>query len=157
MPQCPILDVAALVPHSGKMVLLDEVLYYDETRLCARTQLRADNPLLAPGADGLPAYMALEIMAQGVAAWAGAHAADKGEPVRLGFLLGTRSLTWQRETIAVGTDLLIDVQQSWHDAQGMGVFDCTLRDAANPDEVLLSAALNVFSPSNDEALAAAMG
>lgn len=157
MPQCPISDVAPLLPHSGKMVLLDEVLSYDEHSLHARTVLRADNPLLEQGAQSLASYMALEIMAQGIGAWAGAHALDIGEPVRLGFLLGTRKLVWQQEYIPVGSVLDIRIVQSWHDAQGMGVFDCTLEFMdSNGENSVISAALNVFSPTSEEALQSVM-
>ena len=92
MPQCPIKQPAALLPHSGRMVLLDEVLSYDDNNLHAVCTIRPDCILLPDGANALPGWLGLEIMAQGVGAWAGAHALDAGRPVQLGFLLGTRKL-----------------------------------------------------------------
>ena len=40
---CPITEVAALIPHSGEMVLLDAITEVDGEHLIAETYLRADN------------------------------------------------------------------------------------------------------------------
>lgn len=166
MPQCPIKQPAVLLPHSGRMVLLDEVLSYDSNSLHAVCTIRPDCILLPDGANALPGWLGLEIMAQGVGAWAGAHALDAGRPVQLGFLLGTRKLTFARPEIPVGTVLDIQITLSWQDnATNMGVFDCTLAcrtpplgcDDLAPGTPLLSGALNVFSPTSREALDAILG
>ena len=49
------------------------------------------------------AYM--ELMAQGIGAFAGIEALKAGEPVRLGFLLGTRKLDLFADSVPVGTEL----------------------------------------------------
>lgn len=166
MPQCPIKQPAVLLPHSGRMVLLDEVLSYDNNNLHAVCTIRPDCILLPDGANALPSWLGLEIMAQGVGAWAGAHALDAGRPVQLGFLLGTRKLHFAHPEIPVGTVLDVQITLSWQDnATNMGVFDCTLacrtpppvRDDLAPGTLLLSGALNVFSPTNREALDAILG
>ena len=54
MPQCPIKQPAALLPHSGRMVLLDEVLSYDDNSLHAVCTIRSDCILLPDGANALP-------------------------------------------------------------------------------------------------------
>ena len=166
MPQCPIKQPAVLLPHSGRMVLLDEVLSYDSNSLHAVCTIRPDCILLPDGTNALPGWLGLEIMAQGVGAWAGAHALDAGRPVQLGFLLGTRKLHFARPEIPVGTVLDVQITLSWQDnATNMGVFDCTLacrtppsgRDDLPPGTLLLSGALNVFSPTSREALDAILG
>lgn len=166
MPQCPIKQPAALLPHSGRMVLLDEVLSYDSDSLHAVAAIRPDCILLPAGAAALPGWLGMEIMAQGVGAWAGAHALDAGRPVQLGFLLGTRKLTFARPDIPVGTVLDVHIALSWQDtANNMGVFDCTLacrtpppgRSDLPPGTLLLTGALNVFSPTSQEALNGILG
>ena len=144
---------AKLLPHSGHMMLLDKIISCDEHSLQAWAHIGAEHILLPLGADALPSYLGAEIMAQGVAAWAGAHHLARGEAVRLGFLLGTRKLMFSQPAIAVGTELLVVVKQSWQDQSGMGVFDCELRHRYT-DEVLVHGAMNVFSPSSDADLAA---
>ncbi|EGK09439.1 thioester dehydrase [Kingella kingae] len=143
---------AKLLPHSGHMMLLDKIISCDEHSLQAWAHIGAEHILLPLGADALPSYLGAEIMAQGVAAWAGAHHLARGEAVRLGFLLGTRKLMFSQPAIAVGTELLVVVKQSWQDQSGMGVFDCELRHC-HTDEVLIHGAMNVFSPSSDADLA----
>ena len=166
MPQCPIKQPAVLLPHSGRMVLLDEVLSYDSNSLHAVCTIRPDCILLPDGANALPGWLGMEIMAQGVGAWAGAHALDAGRPVQLGFLLGTRKLTFGLPEIPVGIVIDVQINLSWQDnATNMGVFDCTLacrtpplgRDDLTPGTLLLSGALNVFSPTSREALDAILG
>ena len=161
MPECPIRPTAPLLPHSGHMVLLDEVLAYDSQSLHATATLRPNCLLLPAGSTSLPVWMGMEIMAQGIAAWSGAHALDRGEPVRLGFLLGSRKLTLGVSEIPVGTVLDIHIALSLEDNLGMGVFDCSLncRQPAPghehnmpPGMVLLSGSLNVYSPKSDQAL-----
>lgn len=144
---------AKLLPHSGHMMLLDKIISCDEHSLQAWAHIGAEHILLPLGADALPSYLGAEIMAQGVAAWAGAHHLARGEAVRLGFLLGTRKLMFSQPAIAVGTELLVVVKQSWQDQSGMGVFDCELRHR-HTDKVLVHGAMNVFSPSSDADLVA---
>lgn len=152
MLSCPISDVAALLPHSGHMVLLDEILAYDHESLQASAHIGADHVLMQP--DGtVPAWMAMEIMAQCIAALDGIHAHNGGESVRLGFLLGTRKLHLFADTLPLGCELLAETRQSIRDNNGFAVFDCSLRIIAAPagfrlpeNGLVAQAALNVFSP-----------
>jgi predicted hotdog family 3-hydroxylacyl-ACP dehydratase len=133
--------IAELLPHSGQMILLDEVLRFGaedvETRLTVR-----------PGglfnlADGsLPAWVGVELMAQTVAAFAGCQARQAGAPVQLGFLLGTRSFTCNVEHFPAGSELHISALCSLQDDNGMGVFECHIRGP----NIHAEARLNVFCP-----------
>ncbi len=153
---CPVTEVAPLLPHSGHMVLLDAITAYDAESLQAEATVRPDHILLHNGS--LPALAAIEIMAQGVAALAGCLAYNAGEPVRLGFLLGTRKLNLFADVLPVGIKLGINVRASLQDANGFGVFDCELLWLDVPPEwvsrlpenrILVQAALNVYSPKDD--------
>ena len=134
------------------MVLLDEVLAYDHESLQASAHIGADHVLMQP--DGtVPAWMAMEIMAQCIAALDGIHAHNGGESVRLGFLLGTRKLHLFADTLPLGCELLAETRQSIRDNNGFAVFDCSLRIIAAPagfrlpeNGLVAQAALNVFSP-----------
>jgi len=157
MPQCPIKQPAALLPHSGRMVLLDEVLSYDDNNLHAVCTIRPDCILLPDGANALPGWLGMEIMAQAIGAFAGIQALGAGEEVKLGFLLGTRKLNLFADHIPVGTTLAATAHLSTQDPSGMGVFDCELHWIDAPDDVrgmlpqdglLAQAALNVYSPKN---------
>lgn len=140
---CPITDIAPLVPHSGEMILLDRITDFGSDFLVAESEIRPEHILIKHGK--LATYAGIEIMAQGVAAWAGCMAQQAGEPVRLGYLLGTRKLHLHSQEIPIGTKLQIQIKMSIQDATGFGVFDCQLIDLAD-QRVLLEGALNVFSP-----------
>ena len=156
---CPITNLAPLLPHSGRMVLLDSITDYGDHHLTATAAIGEDHILLQNG--HLPCMLGMEIMAQGIAALTGCHAANAGQPVRLGFLLGTRKLNLFADFIPLHTRLLIQVQESMMDSTGFGVFDCSLHWTDAPeherhllpaDGLLIEAALNVYSPQDETAM-----
>ncbi|MDO4878725.1 MAG: thioester dehydrase [Neisseria sp.] len=156
---CPIENPAFLLPHSGRMVLIDRVTDYGADYVRVEAQVGADHILLHKGA--LPCTAGMEIMAQAIGAFAGIRALTAGEAVRLGFLLGTRRLDVFADVIPVGTRLAAAAEVSIQDGGGMGVFDCELRWTDAPDEVrpvlpadglLMRAALNVYSPNRADAV-----
>ncbi len=103
--------------------------------------MRADG-LLSTTDGSLPAWVGVEIMAQSVAAFAGCHARQAGQPVELGFLLGTRSYQCNVEAFPAGADLRVRAHRSLQDDNGMGVFECHLEGPG----IHAEARLNVFRP-----------
>lgn len=144
---CPIEQVAPLLPHSGDMVLLDRISDFGEDFLIAETEIRSDNILIKQGK--LATFAGIEIMAQGVAAWSGCLATLADEPVRLGYLLGTRKLHIHTQEIPVGSKLQIKIKMSIQDNTGFGVFDSQLIDLTS-GKIILEGALNVFSPKDSK-------
>ena len=133
--------LAELIPHAGDMILIDQVLSFDEEQIHTRATVTPGGLFNRP--DGsLPAWVGIELMAQSVAAYAGCHARRKGEPVALGFLLGTRKFECNVEHFPAGAELSIHGLRSLEDDNGMGVFECHLRG----DGFHASARLNVFRP-----------
>ena len=155
LPECPITDTASLLPHSGRMVLIDRITRYGDDFVEAGAQVSPNHILLAGGI--LPYTAFIELMAQAVGAYAGIQARKNARPVRLGFLLGTRKLEIFAQSVPVGTHLLATAHMSIQDAGGMGVFDCELcwTDAPETssgtlpsDGILARASLNVYSPEH---------
>ena len=131
--QTPIRHLAPLLPHAGKMILLDEITTYSDSHLQALTRIGPDHLFLDESGQ-LPMWCAIEIMAQGVAALAGCHACDAGQPPKLGFLLGSRQIDILRPSVAQGSLLCVEVEASTRDeASGFGVFDCRLSLLENDD------------------------
>lgn len=160
---CPITSVAPLLPHSGRMVLLDCITDYGSDHLTATATVGKNHILLCN--SRLPCLAGLEIMAQGIGALVGCHAVNAGEAVKLGFLLGTRKLNLFADSVPIGTELLVKVKESMRDAGGFGVFDCALYWTDAPaceqhllpaDGLLVQAALNVYSPEDTETAAKAV-
>lgn len=133
--------LAELLPHAGDMILLDQVEGFDEEQIHTLARVRPGG--LFNRADGsLPAWLGIELMAQSVAAFAGCRARNRGQPIELGFLLGTRKFQCDVEHFPAGAELRIHAQRSLEDDNGMGVFECHLRGPG----IHASARLNVYRP-----------
>lgn len=144
---CPITNIAPLVPHSGEMILLDRITEFSPEHLIAETEIRSDNLLLRNGK--LASFIGAEILAQGIAAWAGCKCTLAGVPIGLGYWLGSRKLHLYQQEIDVGTQLQIRVKMSIEDATGFGVFDCQLVNL-NTQEPIIEGVLNVFTPKESK-------
>ena len=81
-------SVAELVPHSGNMSLLDEIVDYGENWLKASVQVSRDSMFLEE--QGVPASVGIEYLAQAIAAYSGVQERKGGGKPKLGFLLGVR-------------------------------------------------------------------
>lgn len=133
--------LAELLPHAGDMILIDQVLEFDQEQIHTRLTVRPGG--LFNREDGsLPAWVGIELMAQSVAAYAGCRARSEGNPVELGFLLGTRKFECNVEHFPAGAELQIHALRSLEDDNGMGVFECHLTGPG----IHASARLNVFRP-----------
>ncbi|WP_394751698.1 3-hydroxylacyl-ACP dehydratase [Crenothrix sp.] len=139
-------DIAALIPHSGRMVLLDRIIDFDGHTLSAELVVRDDG--LFSDNHSVPAWVGIEYMAQAVAAYAGIQSKLVGEPIKLGFLLGTRRYASNIAYFAVGTLLTIQVSNIIQDEK-LGVFDCKIYGA----DIEISANLNVYQPPIETKLA----
>jgi len=133
--------VEELVPHSGKMVLLDRVIEFDEENMVAELIVR-DDGLFGDG-NTVPALLGIEYMAQTIAAFGGIKRRLAGRPLDLGFLLGTRRYVCNVGTFAVGSILTVSVKRLVED-QGLGVFDCHI----TAEGISVSAKLNVYQPDS---------
>ncbi|MES2039448.1 MAG: hotdog family protein [Pseudomonadota bacterium] len=137
--------VRDLVPHDGEMVLLDRVLSADDENLCAEVSIRPET--LFCEASGVGAWVGIEYMAQAIAAHAGYLAQLRGEPVKVGFLLGSRRYDCNQPAFALGSVLHIHVHKALQGDNGLGAFECQIRDSANGAS-LANATITVFQPAN---------
>jgi predicted hotdog family 3-hydroxylacyl-ACP dehydratase len=115
--------IAELLPHAPPMILLDEVVEAHPGRLLARVTLHAGSPFV--DGDRVPALVAIEYMAQAIGAYAGLRARAAAEPVRIGYLLGTRELKLEVDAFRVGDALTVEVTHVWGDDQ-IGSFQCAV-------------------------------
>jgi predicted hotdog family 3-hydroxylacyl-ACP dehydratase len=132
-------NAADFIPHSGCMVLLDRIVDCDEQGLTAELAVREDE-LFSPGLT-VPAWVGIEYMAQTIAAYVGVKAKQANEPIRLGFLLGTRFYNSNVAAFKVGATLTIRVEKIIQD-DGLGVFECQILG----EGVDITANLNVYQP-----------
>jgi predicted hotdog family 3-hydroxylacyl-ACP dehydratase len=138
-------DIRSLVPHTGAMLLLDRVLAVDADSLCAEVVIRADS--LFCGGGGVGSWIGIEYMAQTIAAHAGHLARLRGEPVTIGFLLGSRRYNCARPAFAVGSVLRVFVRCLLLADNGLGSYECRIEDDYG---TVATATVSVFQPANAE-------
>jgi predicted hotdog family 3-hydroxylacyl-ACP dehydratase len=136
-------DIRSLLPHAGPMVLLDRVIAVDEDSLLAEVCIRSGSLFCNGG--GVGAWVGIEYMAQAIGAWAGYTAQLRGEPVRLGFLLGTRRYECRHPIFLLGSVLRVHVQCLFQNENGLGSFECSID---NEEGRVATATVTVFQPTN---------
>ncbi len=103
--------IAALIPHTGAMCLLDAVLEWDQTKIrcCSRSHNDPDNPLRSGGS--LTALCAIEYAAQAMAVHGGLAGNVASRP-KAGYLASLRDVKCSRWRLADLTDeLIVDAEQ----------------------------------------------
>jgi len=95
------------------MLLLDEILGVGDDFLVAGVTISAESLFAESG--GIPAHIGVEYLAQACGALAGMLALDAGQPVRIGFLMGARSVNLYRSWYAFGERLSVTVRMIYQD------------------------------------------
>jgi predicted hotdog family 3-hydroxylacyl-ACP dehydratase len=140
--ECPY-SIEELLIHRPPMLLLDDVIGYDEAGVLASVVISESSPLVTP--EGVPGHVAIEYMAQTCGAYAGAQALDAGTPVKIGLLLGTRLCRVLVPWFRVGDRLLVSASIVFHDEQ-LAAFDCKIEIG---DRLVADAQLKVYQPEDD--------
>jgi predicted hotdog family 3-hydroxylacyl-ACP dehydratase len=144
MAAAPYPPIEQLLPHRSPMILLDRMV--DATEMGSTCEVTIRPEILFLESAGVPAFVGLEYMAQAVAAYGGYKAYLAGEPVTVGFVLGTPLFKTSCQFFAVGQTLQIQVTHIWGDHELMQ-FHCVIQDACT-GELLQQAELNVFRPKD---------
>jgi predicted hotdog family 3-hydroxylacyl-ACP dehydratase len=136
--------VAQLLPHAAPMLLLDEAIAYGDDAIQTGVTVRPESIFFRAG-RGIPAHVALEWMAQTCGAYIGVVALQQQQPVRIGYLLGTRDFQCGRAWFSLGEHLHVHARLLFRDDE-MGVFDCRVAESAT-DFDLARAQLTVYQPA----------
>jgi len=132
-------DVKEVLLHRGAMLLLDEIDSCSNSKLQARVCITGDSTFFEPHA-GVPAWVAMEYMAQAVGALGGIKALQRGEAVPLGLLIGCQKFSANQSYFTAGQTLTVTATEIVADDYGLGAFDCSIKS----DEELASGRLTVF-------------
>jgi predicted hotdog family 3-hydroxylacyl-ACP dehydratase len=117
-------EVAQLVPHRGRMSLLDTIVEYGADWLRARV-----TP--APGAafataDGVPGWVGIEYMAQAASAFGGIEQVQRGERPSIGLLIGARYYRCMLDHFPFAAPLDVFAQIAMRDAEDFAAYDCRI-------------------------------
>ena len=140
----PLPPIADVLPHRGSMLLLSSVLEHSEDHTVCAVDVDVETPFAGPEGT-VPAMVAIEYMAQCVAAHAGLRARARGEPARIGFLIGSRRLDFRTlGDFRAGRRLIVRATRAWGEEE-FAMFSCRLIDAES-GAVLVEGRLDVFLP-----------
>jgi predicted hotdog family 3-hydroxylacyl-ACP dehydratase len=152
------LDAEHYLPHAAPMVLIEKVLAVSEQGASCQVRVSADG-VLAPFLDAqgqLPAWFAMELMAQTVGVWNGWHAGQRGSAPRLGMLLGGRGLSCSLAAFPADALLTINVNMVLQDEK-LASFECAIthEDSLQASDqgretIVAHARLNTYQPEPEE-------
>jgi len=131
------------IPHRRPSRLIDRLIDADDEHALVEAEVPSSGRFVRDGA--MPTWVGIELMAQAIAAWAGARARRRGEPVPLGMLLGTRKFEIRRAALPAGARLRIDARCELMSDSGVGMFDCRMTLG---EEEVARAFVSVFEPED---------
>lgn len=136
-----VIAVQSVLPHAHPMILIDDVARTSDADTVSTVRIGEDAVFYDEEAGGVPSYVGIEYIAQTVAAHAGAGAKARGQPVRVGFLLGTRHYRCAVPYFTLGTKLTVRVQ-ALYEAPYVSKFEGTI--SLSEGRELASCAVSVY-------------
>ena len=146
IPERPLSD---FIPHRPPMLLIDRIHQYQTDNLQAEVTIAEDSAFFEATTQQVPNYVGIEYMAQTIAALAGVEADQRGKPLRIGFLLGSRKLQLLQPGFNLGARYRISVTRLYQEDTGLAVFECQIHDS--DEQLVASANVNVFQPQDTDA------
>jgi predicted hotdog family 3-hydroxylacyl-ACP dehydratase len=138
------IPIIELLPHGPEFALIDALISTSDDETIAVVTVREDTPFAEGG--GVPAYVAIEYMAQTIAARIGYLARLNGLEPPIGFLLGTRLFTCSASHFPLGSRIEISVRPMLTGGS-FGAFACCI----STGDVIAEATLNTYQPKPDMA------
>ncbi|MDE5613160.1 MAG: hypothetical protein K2I74_00700 [Treponemataceae bacterium] len=107
-------ELMTLVPHKGKMFLIDRITDYDSAawNIASETVVRESCLFYDKAASGIPNYALFEFIAQTISALTGIVVREHNLPVRMGFILSVSSLTFSVPIIRAGQVVSIRAERT---------------------------------------------
>jgi predicted hotdog family 3-hydroxylacyl-ACP dehydratase len=135
--------LATLVPHEPPMLWIDDIAAIDPAgeHIVCRVTLRGAHAFVENGAA--ETIVAIEWMAQAVAAFVGLEDANKGTAPRPGYLVAIPEARLLRDSVAVGTTVSLTCTRRFGD-ELLASFTCVARQG---DDLLAEAVINVYRPA----------
>lgn len=127
MTPVPQFRIDEVLPHEGRLLLLDELVEYGPDHVICAVTVRADTQFCEAG-RGVPAWVGLEYMAQTMCAYSGIDEARAGQKPSIGLLLGSRRYLSEVEWFPLGARLIIRADLLLRDESDLVAFDCTIHD-----------------------------
>lgn len=134
------IPISSIVPHRGVMSLLNDLIWHDGSKTICEVRIQPNSTFVQE--TGVPAWIAIEYMAQTVAAHDGLEAKQKGKEQQIGFLISIRKATFSVDFFYLSQILRIAVNHLWGD-NNFFTFHGEVRDSRT-DLILAEAQLNFY-------------
>jgi len=106
-------ELQTLIPHKGKMMLLDRVIDYDiEHSISAEYNITKNCLFYDPVLDGVPSWAGFEFLAQTISVLTGIRKREKGEKPTIGFILSIPSMRMEIPVFKNGDSLEIRAKET---------------------------------------------
>lgn len=107
-------SVMQIVPHSGKMSLLDRVIDYDFDKLEIHTEvdITPDSMFFDKDMNGIPVWIGFEYMAQSISALSGIYGKKQGQEPKIGFIMSVNNFTANKSVFPANSIAKIFVRQT---------------------------------------------
>ncbi|WP_150467968.1 beta-alanine--pyruvate aminotransferase [Francisella sp. SYW-9] len=141
-------NIAELIPQKPPMRLVDEFVSLENDTVHCRTTIDKDNIFFDKELEGIPHWVAIEIMAQTAASYGKAskfssNDCENNEP-SIAFLLSVRGYKTDVKSYKLGSVLEIFAECIILD-KGTGVFSCKI---VQDGQQVASLAINAYQPQN---------
>ncbi len=143
--------IEQVVPHDHPMILIDELLKYDQEKACCQVTITPTSNFFNAQKQSVPSYVAIEYMAQSIAAFANANEKDKGGEVAIGFLVSSRKFKVYVSEFSLAAQLVVCVEQLYVEESGLSAFACKVEQN---DKLVAEAKINIFQPQDASAFLA---
>ncbi len=102
-------ELKTLVPHRGKMFLVDRITDYDTEKweISSETKITEDFMFFDKKLDAVPNYALFEIAAQTVSALTGLYARENNLPPNMGMILSVSRLKFDSGTVKSGQTVTV--------------------------------------------------
>jgi predicted hotdog family 3-hydroxylacyl-ACP dehydratase len=136
------IDLHALVPHAGPMLLLTRLLRHEADETACAVEIAAQQ-LFRDADGGVPAWIGLEYMAQCIAVHAALARGDTGAP-RIGFLASVRGMSLRCDRFAPDQRLEVVARRLRGGYEGLTTFACRIQ--GEDGALLAEGRISCFAP-----------
>lgn len=133
--------VEDLVPHRGRLCLLDAITGYGEDWLRAAVTPRPGG--IFADDSGVPGWVGIEYMAQAASAFGGIEQVQRGETPSIGLLIGARYYRCMQDRFEFGAPLGVFVRIAMRDDQDFAAYECRIELAGR---VIAECTLKAYRP-----------
>lgn len=156
LPQnVPAEELINLLPHKGKMFLLDHLTQHDTVaRTLESESLVTKNHIFYDETiDGIPSHVAFELIAQSISSLSGVTGCERGEPAKPGFLLSLQNYQANVPFFKAGTSVHVVIKKI-DELESMLTYSGVAYSSENPDVPAVETVITVMETTDLSVLGA---